>query len=451
MRLKRNCWISRIMEYILSIDVGTQSLRAAVMDPELKVLEKTKVPYKPKVRAGNRVELDAGTYWEALVRACSCLTWKSGVSAVAFSTLCPSLVTMNRNGDPLHPVILHLDRRSHRQAKWALDRVGEEPFLNIAGNLPIPGGISVTSLLWIRDHAPEIYDEPGVCFGHVVTFFMKRLTERFVIDPSNASFTGLYNTVGYGDWDDRLLDPLGIDKAKLPEVIQSTRTAGELTKNAALSLGLSPGIPVIIGANDTTCAAVGADVIRAGDLMNTSGTVEIMVLCLDKPLVSKNHLLRTHAWPGKWLAMRTVGAGGASIEWFRTNFCREMSADDFYNDYLNKVLGAGRTPAARFHPYLTGDRHRIQRRTGAFTRLTLDLSREDMLLALIHGIVNFQTQYLSEWRKSVRLSDTICHVGGGASDAYTGYKQQMLNRFRFIQMGETTLSGAARLALDALA
>jgi hypothetical protein len=43
--------------------------------------------------------------------------------------------------------------------------------------------------------------------------------------------------------------------------------------------------------------------------MNTSGTLEIMVLCLERPLVSKNHLLRTHAYPDRWLAMRTVGTG----------------------------------------------------------------------------------------------------------------------------------------------
>jgi sugar (pentulose or hexulose) kinase len=72
---------------------------------------------------------------------------------------------MDANGNPLHPMILHLDRRSYRQAQWALNRVGEKTFLNISGNLPIPGGISVTSLLWIRDHIPDIYFKEDICFG----------------------------------------------------------------------------------------------------------------------------------------------------------------------------------------------------------------------------------------------------------------------------------------------
>jgi sugar (pentulose or hexulose) kinase len=440
-----------MMDSILAIDVGTQSLKACVIDPELNLLERQQMPYVPQVKSRDRVELDAVLLWDALVQACRGLKHRDRLKAMTFSTLCPSLLPLDNEGTPLYPIILHLDRRSYQQAMWALGRVGNEAFLNIAGNLPVPGGISATSLLWIRDHEPEIYHKKGVCFGHAVTFFLKRLTDRFVIEPTNASFTGLYDTVGYGDWDPRLLDPLGIDRKVLPQVISSGSIAGGLIKKAADVLGLPRGIPVIIGANDTTCAAVGAGVTRSGEMMNTSGTVEILVLCVEKPLVSRDHLLRTHAYPGKWLAMRTVGAGGASLEWFRRNFCREMTKKIFYEEYLKRVLSHNATPEARFRPFLAGDRHRIKRKSGSFTRLTLNTTREDLLLSLAHGVVSFQFASISQWEKSLRLSDRIYHVGGGASDAYTGYKQRMLRNYTFIQLGETTLTGAAKLAMDALA
>jgi len=438
------------MDCILAIDVGTQSLRACVIDPELSELERQQVPYTPQVISRDKVEIDAEILWDALVQACSKLQHRDRVNVITFSTLCPSLLPMDADGNPLHPIILHLDRRSYEQAQWALKKVGEEKFLNIAGNLPIPGGISATSLLWIRDHEPGIYSKSDVCFGHAVTFFLKRLTDRFVIDPSNASFTGLYDTVGYGDWDERLYEPLEIERDKLPEVLMSTAIAGELINKAAKTLGLPKNIPVNIGANDTTCATVGAGVTEGGDMMNTSGTVEILVLCLDKPIISKNHLLRTHAYPGRWLAMRTVGAGGASLEWFRTNFCRELTKAVFYNEYLKDVLAPDKVPESRFYPYLSGDRHRIKRKSGAFTRLTLNTNRDDLLLALAHGIIGFQMESISEWNKHVQLAKEIFHVGGGAGDAYTGYKQSMLKEYRFVQRGETTLPGAAKLALEAM-
>ena len=438
------------MDNILAIDVGTQSLRACVIDSDLSLLERQQVHYAPRVISKDKVEIDAEILWDALVSACGKLKQKDRVGAVTFSTLCPSLLPIDANGRALRPIILHLDRRSYKQAQWALEKVGEDNFLNIAGNLPVPGGISATSLLWIRDHEPGIYTKKNICFGHAVTFFMKRLTDRFVIDPSNASFTGLYDTVGYRDWDERLCGPLEIDRGKLPEILMSTALAGELIDAASRVLGLPKSIPVNIGANDTTCATVGAGVTDAGDIMNTSGTVEILVLCLDKPLVSKNHLLRTHAYSGRWLAMRTVGAGGASLEWFRNNFCQEMTKESFYSEYLKEVLAHNQLPEARFYPYLSGDRHRIKFRSGAFTRLTLNTNRDDLLLALAHGIISFQIQSMSEWKKSVELSTEIYHVGGGASDAYTGYKQSMLKEYQFVQLGETTLPGAAKLAYEAL-
>jgi sugar (pentulose or hexulose) kinase len=357
---------------------------------------------------------------------------------------------MDAHGCPLYPVILHLDRRSYRQAVWALEQVGEEKFLQTAGNLPIPGGISVTSLLWLKENEPSIYRRKDVVFGHVVTLFMKRLAGRFVIDPSNASFTGIYDTVGYSDWHDGLLRSLQIEKEKLPQVVNSMSVGGELNGQVAKDTGLSNNIPVVIGANDTTCAAVGAGVSGPGDLMNTCGTVESMVLSTDRPLVSKNHLLRTHAYANRWLAMRTVGAGGASIEWFRRTFCKEMTQKDYYDKYLADVLATSRKPDARFLPFLSGDRHRIRPKSGSFTRLSLNTTREDFLLALAHGIVTFQIDGLREWEKSVPLSRKIYHVGGGASKAYTNYKQAMLKDYEFVQLGETAVIGAAKLALETL-
>ena len=137
------------MNRILAIDVGTQSLRACIIDTELSVIGRQQISYSPQIKSKDRVEIDAEVLWDALIQACRHLKQKHTVQAISLSTLCPSLVPMNNQGDPLHPMILHLDRRSYHQAKWALGKVGEDKFLHIAGNLPVPGGISVTSILWL--------------------------------------------------------------------------------------------------------------------------------------------------------------------------------------------------------------------------------------------------------------------------------------------------------------
>jgi len=195
---------------------------------------------------------------------------------------------------------------------------------------------------------------------------------------------------------------------------------------------------------------VGAGVTAQGDLLNTSGTVDIMVLCLEKPLVSPRHLLRTHAYPGKWLAMRTVGSGGGSLEWFRQNFCRELKKEVFYSSYLKEVLENRPFLRASFLPFLSGNRHQVGQATASFINLTLDSTREEMLLALLDGIVNFQFEELEVWKDQVSLSKTIKHVGGGAKSSYTAFKQDKLKGYTLEMLGETTLTGAARLAFETL-
>jgi len=127
-----------------------------------------------------------------------------------------------------------------------------------------------------------------------------------------------------------------------------------------------------------------------------------------------------------------------------------MTKETFYAEYLKEVLAPNKMPEARFYPYLTGDRHKIKRKSGAFTRMTLNTDRDDLLLSLAHGIIAFQIKSISEWKKKTQLSSKIYHVGGGAKDAYTAYKQSILKDFRFVQLGETTLAGAAKLAIEAL-
>ena len=82
----------------------------------------------------------------------------------------------------------------------------------------------------------------------------------------------------------------------LPKVLDSLSIAGLLLPSVAEETGLPTDLPVVIGANDTTCATAGAGIREPGMLLNTSGTVEVLVLCTDKPIVGPNHLIRTHAY-----------------------------------------------------------------------------------------------------------------------------------------------------------
>ena len=154
------------MDTILAVDIGTQSLKAGILDEQLTIIERQQVPLSMHVSNSNHVEMDGEVIWSAIITACRGLKQRDRVQAVVLSTLCPSLIPLDGAGNPLHPIILHLDRRSDTEAQWALEKVGKDAFLNISGNLPVPGGISLTSILWLKKHVQQIYQRKDVCFGH---------------------------------------------------------------------------------------------------------------------------------------------------------------------------------------------------------------------------------------------------------------------------------------------
>ncbi len=84
------------MDLILAVDVGTQSLKACILDRDLNILEEQKVSYFPNVRGKNRVEFDAEELWDAFLTACKGLRKSGDVEAISFSTLCPSLAGHGR-------------------------------------------------------------------------------------------------------------------------------------------------------------------------------------------------------------------------------------------------------------------------------------------------------------------------------------------------------------------
>ncbi|MDK2809838.1 MAG: xylulokinase [Petroclostridium sp.] len=430
-------------ELILGVDVGTSSVKIGIFDQDLNVLAENK-HFHMYSTVGKHVEMDGDVLFQSFLSALKPLEKYLGdVVAMGFSVLCPGMFCLTEEGQLLRPGIIHLDRRSEKQGLEIVEKIGEEEFLKITGNLPYPGGMSVTSMLWVKENEPEIY-EKTYKFGHTNTLFIKRLTNVWGVDPTNASFTGLYDTVGFSDWNDELCERIGIPREKLPPIIASANIAGYLTEEGAKLTGLKQGIPIIMGAGDTACATYGAGVVEDGQLMNSTGTVEVMVLCTDKPYYSRQFLLRTHVIPGKWIIMNIIGAGGESLNWFYKVFCKDMSKQQFFEEYLPKVLAEYDRGSVSFTPYLAGDRNSIKDKAASLTGLTLSATREHILYAVVHGVIKQLEDGMDTFRKISNISDTIYYTGGG-SNALSRYKERVFADFKFKMVDNCAMKGIAKL------
>ncbi len=129
----------------------------------------------------------------------------------------------------------------------------------------------------------------------------------------------------------------------------------------AAKLGVTAGIPVAVGTNDVAAAQMGAHNARAGDMMNTTGSSEMVSILTDKPVVNPEYYLRNSALPGIWQIYATT-AGGFAIDWFYDQLCREMTKKEFYK-YVDDVIDQCMDDTSvTFDPYMTGDRQSLEKR-----------------------------------------------------------------------------------------
>jgi len=409
----------------LAIDVGTSSIKVGIIDENFNIIAKNRVINNYINSNLDSVEMDFNLLFNKVIDSLEPLKdFLKGINGVGFSVLCPGLVPLSRDGNTLYNAIIHLDRRSYKKAKWALEQVGEEKFSSISGNLPFPGGISLTSMLWFKKNRPEIYKNTYK-LGHTNTFLAEKFTGKFGIDPTNASFTGLYNTVSCSGWSTEIIKELKLDKDKLPEIIPSYKKVGTIKREISNITNITQGTPVIMGVGDTACAALGAGVINSGSILNSTGTVEAIVLCLDRPYYDKKLLLRTHAIPNKWLIMDIIGAGGISLEWFRSQFCKEMEVDVFYNEYIPDTINKRNSNKSRlvFRPYLAGDRLSFSQKRASFSNLTLNATREDFLRALVFGILSPMKKSIKKFSEIAPISKNIYYTGKGSTSLFDAKKE----------------------------
>jgi sugar (pentulose or hexulose) kinase len=434
---------------ILSVDFGTSSVKLSILDERLAVVQSHRRGYTYQVD-GRRVQVAPETVLEAFVHGLRAFgNALRTVDVLSICVLCPSLIAMDREGTALYPAIIHLDRRSTAQSREALRRVGKERFLAINGNLPFPGGISLTSIMWLKRHRPGVYRRT-FCFGHLNTYLHRLFTGRFAIDPTNASFTGLYETLAWGAWSGELCGELGIDREKLPPVVPSDEVVGVLTDRAADLTGLRSGIPVIMGSNDTAHAALGAGAVENGSILNISGSNEIMTITTDRPIPHEKVYLRTHAVRGRWLVL-AITVGGGALEWFRRELCREMDRETFYEEYLpDFIAGRFRETRVRFSPHLAGDRHSLRHKKAAFRGITLESTRDDLLSALLAGIFEPLHLVLDIYGTQLPLCREVVLTGGMAGSACLELKRRLFPQFVFRKVDECSTLGNGKMALLAL-
>lgn len=442
---------------ILAVDVGTTALKLAVFSQDLEKRCEVSRRYEVHVYDEGKADIEPEKWWAALVECCAEIRGElARVGTLALSVTTPGFTAMDETGRALVPAMLFFDGRSHRQARDIRAAVGEELFLRETCNLPVTGGSSLCSMLWIKENLPDVWAATAK-FGHCNTYMVKRLTGNWAIDPSTVSITGLYNTARNDlTWNQAVLNIAGVDAGKLPPLMHSFEAAGEITAGAAATLGLPSDTIVLCGGNDAVLAAFSGGINEPGMIATVCGTCEITYVCLDRPLASPTFNIRCHVLPNRWMTFFVLNTGGKALEWFHSTFCRDMTEQTFYDSYVPSVLGdffsdpqRDRREAAvpEYVPFLGGSRFSLERLKASFNGVTLETTRDDMLLSVVRGNALYHRQHLEEVGRLIPLSGRVMTTGGGARiPGYLDAKRRWTGAYEYEFQDQSSELGAAMLA-----
>lgn len=444
--------------YLLGIDIGTSSIKATAIDGQARTVAAASAGYHLREDQPGWRQIDTGSMWNGIFGALSNLGQKidlSQVGAIGLSCLCPGLAAFDSTGAVLVDPIIYSDQRSAAEAKEISQKVDSQTLFSLAANLPMPGAMSATSMLWIKHHLPTLYLRT-FCFGHINTLLAVELTGNFAIDRSNASYTLLFDTAGTLTWSQELCRQIGIPLDKLPPILSSAEPVGPLRRGPVTALGLTPGIPVIIGGGDTACAALACGVVRDGDVCESIGTTDVLTVCTSRPVFRREFINRCHVADGTWIYQGAMSHIGSSLSWCRDvlcpDLCQGMDTDPF--DVLTDRAGRLSCPGANgvvFLPYMMGERSPVwdPKARGVFFGLSLNSTRDDLVRAVLEssGYGLRQMMALAQEITGHKITAFSAIGGGSRSDIWGQIKADITGAdIAALQVKDMAPVGAALLA-----
>ena len=443
-------------KYILALDQGTSSSRAIVFDHEGHILSTAQQEFTQHFPQPGWVEHDPMEIWSSEAAVIAQAISQIGINGMDIAAIGitnqreTTIVWDAETGAPVHNAIVWQDRRTSAfcdelKARGLVDRIREKT------GLIIDAYFSGTKIKWILDNVPgarERAEAGKLRFGTVDSWLVWQLTrgEVHVTDVSNASRTMLFN-INTLEWDQELLDLLGVPRSMMPRVCSSSEVYGH-TKTTIFA----HEVPIAGIAGDQQAALFGQMCTEPGSVKNTYGTGCFLLMNTgERPILSRNNLLTTVAWKigdtVNYALEGSIFVGGSVVQWLRDGLGVIRSSSEVEALAATVPDNGG----VYFVPALTGlgAPHWDQYAHGVICGITRGTTAAHIARAALEGIA-FQTMDIvgaMEKDAGVRLAEL--KVDGGAS------RDNLMMQFQADILGtsvirpevtETTAMGACYLA-----
>jgi FGGY-family pentulose kinase len=430
--------------YILAIDVGTESLRAGLVDLQGRIAAEATSSYPTLYPHPQWAEQDPRDWWSAAMEAVPACLRQAGIApdqvlAIGLDAFASTMVVCDRDGLPLRPAVLWMDARANLEAEQI--EATRDPVLQFGGGQESVEWM-LPRILWLKKHEPELYTaaERIVEALDWITF---RLTDRWVL--SMNQITDLWHYVpSRGGWPTSLLQAVGLSDAndKWPsDILYVGDRAGSLSPAAAEALGLQPGIPVACGGIDAHMGLLGLNALGRGQLALIIGSSTVQLTLIEAPVFHpgfwgpfEDSILR-----GTWLIECGQVSTGSILRWFVDNMTppgliEQARAHDMsvyaYMDHLAEAVPPG-SGGLIAHDYWQGNRTPIRDplARGTLTGLTLYHTPAHVYRAFLESAAYGNRHIIDTLDQAgIEIREVVVSGGGAKSDVWMQMHADVCNR-----------------------
>ena len=430
---------------LLGIDISTTGAKALLVDHDGRVVGSATTPLSLSTPHPLWSEQDPREWWTATTNSIKQALVTANASAadvvaIGLTGQMHGLVLLDADGEVLRPAILWNDQRCGAECDEIRARLSRAKLVQITGNDALTG-FTAPKILWVETHEPEIYRRTR----HVLLpkdYIRYKLTGTLAMDKADGSGTMLFD-LRKRTWSSEILSALNISPDWLPQTFEGHETTGEVTREAAVLTGLSPGTVVVAGGGDQSAQAVGTGVVRPGTIAVTLGTSGVVFAATESALIEPEGRLHAfcHAVADRWHLMGVMLSAAGSLQWYRDKLACDRNFAGLVDEAAQVPVGS---EGLIFLPYLSGERtpHPDPFARGAWIGLTMRHGQAHLTRSILEGVAfGIKDMFCLMRDAGLGSVDEVRVSGGGAKSSL--WRQILADTLNADLVTVNTTEGAA--------
>ncbi len=401
---------------VLTIDIGTQSTRAAVVAATGEILGIEQILHDTASPHPGWAEQRPDQWWEESCRAIRRVFDKTGadprsIAAVANCGQMHGPVGIDEKGEVATEwVQLWCDKRCISQVETIRKEQKEGELLQKTAS-PLNTAWTAIKVRWEKESRPDSYARARH-FLVPKDFINFRLTGVAASDHSEASLSYIYDC-RTGDYTKELADAVGVDIDKFAPIHRSHEVIGTVTQSASNATGIPDGTPVVAGGGDFPVSMLGFGIVGENRMADVTGTSSLLAVHSKKPLIDPAIQNCRHVVDG-WIPFTILDCGGVCMKWCKDLFGFLPNAMS-YDDLIERArLAPAASEGLFFFPYMRGERrYENVNSRGGFFGLTLEHETEHLIRSVMEGVAYAMAKDAEFFRSRGLALNKLRSVGGG--------------------------------------